>query len=224
MDVVLLGAGGHAKDTIKNIEEYNSEVSAKKILNIVGCLDDVNKIKNGAEILGYPVLSSFDILTKKPFKGIRVICAVGDPVAKKKLVAKAKTRRLRFFTFIHPSVAIHRSTKIGEGVNIFSSSVISAACSIGDHVSINYACSINHDCTISEFATISPGVRLGGKCSIGAYVFLGINACTVHGITLGDWSVLGAGATAIKDIANCTIAVGSPSQPINKRDKNRAIL
>jgi sugar O-acyltransferase (sialic acid O-acetyltransferase NeuD family) len=225
MDVVLLGARGHAKDTIKNIEEHNAnEVRATKRFNILGCLDDVKKPKKGASLLGYQILNSMEILSRKPFGGIRVICAVGDPFVKKALVVKARAHRLKFFSFVHPSVRIHRTTVMGDGVNIFSNSLISADCRIGDHVSINYACSVNHDCRISEYATLSPGARLGGKCSIGAYSLVGINACTVHGITMGDWSVLGAGSTAIRDIPGTKVAAGNPARPIGRRDKNRPIL
>ena len=38
--IVLLGAGGQARDMIKNIEEHNGEVSAGKRIAILGCIDD----------------------------------------------------------------------------------------------------------------------------------------------------------------------------------------
>lgn len=225
MDVVLLGAGGHAKDTIKNIEEHNaSGVPAVKKFNIIGCLDDINGFGRDAHVLGYPVLNSFEMLSRKPFAGARVMCAVGDPFAKKALAAKARAQRLKYFSCVHPSVSIHRSAVIGDGVSIFASSLISADCFIGDHVSINYGCSVNHDCRISEFVTLSPGARLGGKCFVGAYSLIGINACTVHGIKIGDWSVLGAGSTATRDIPCDTVVAGNPARPVGRRDKNRSIL
>jgi len=221
MDVVLLGAQGHAKDTIKNIEEYNiDQVSKRGRFKIIGCLDDINGAKPGAELCGYPILSSMKVFDKAPFKDARVICATGDPLTKQKLVKKAAARKLKFFSLVHPSVTIHRSCKVGEGVNLFASSILSACCRIGDHVSVNYMCSINHDCIISDFVTLAPGVKIGGSCMVGPHVFLGINACVIHGITIGRWAIVGAGATVIKDVSASTVAAGNPAKAIGKRDKN----
>ncbi len=217
MNIVFLGAGGHAKDIIKNLEEYNKSVSKRRRMKLIGCIDDQNTRKCPAEILGYPIFNSMDVFTRKAFKKVFVICAVGDPISKRIFIEKARRYHLRFINLIHPSVLIHRSTKIGSGVLIFSSSIISSCCCIGDYVTINYLCSINHDCSISSYSTLSPGVKLGGRLILEEGVLMGINACCSNDLRIGSWSVVGAGTTVIKDVPRQTIVVGNPHRILGKR-------
>src|SRR3989338_4969231 len=173
VDIVLLGAGGHAKDMLKNIEEYNSAALSKKNrLNIIGCIDDFNKIAPKASLLGYPILPSMKYLETKPLKKVFVICAVGDPFQKRIFVEKALRLKFKFFNLIHPSVKIHRSIKMGRGISIFAYSVISSYCTICDHVSINYLCSISHDCLIGDYTTLAPGVKIAGNNKVAESVFM----------------------------------------------------
>lgn len=221
-EIVLLGAGGQAKDMIKNIEEYNSDRSKNKRLKVLGCLDDTPGAAK--EVAGYPVLDSMKVFEKKGLKSARVICAVGDPVNKRAFIRKAAGYKLKFFNIIHPSVNIHRSCRLGTGISIFANSVISAFCDIGDHTAINYLCSINHDCSVGSLATLGPGVNIGGTCVIGEAAFLGINSCTINDIEVGPWSVIGAGTTVIGDVKPYTIVVGNPHKAIGRRDSRAPII
>ncbi len=59
-------------------------------------------------------------------------------------------------------------------------------------------------------------VRIGRNCWIGA------GACILPGVTIGDYSVIGAGSVVTKDIPERTVAVGNPCRilrPITDRDK-----
>jgi acetyltransferase-like isoleucine patch superfamily enzyme len=55
---------------------------------------------------------------------------------------------------------------------------------------------------------------VSGITSIGHAVELGTGMQIIQGKTVGDYSIVGAGAVVVKDIpAKCT-AVGSPAKPI----------
>ncbi len=225
MDIVLLGAGGHAKDMIKNIEEYNDfMLSKEKRLNILGCVDDTGAGKKDGRLCDYPVLNSVNLLGRGNFKNARAICAVGDPAAKSVFIAKARRFGIKFFSFVHPSVKIPRTSRIGSGVSIFSSSIISAFCDIGDHVSINYQCSISHDCRIGDLVTISPGVKIGGCCVVREGAFLGINSCLSDKVRIGSWSVIGAGAVIVKNVSPRDIVVSACQRILGKRDKDIPVI
>lgn len=225
MDIILFGAGGQARDMLKNIEEYNDDQpSGRKRLNVIGCIDDVNKIRHGASLMDYPVLTSADCLKKKPFRNARAICAVGDPIGKKAIIGKAKSRGVKFFNLIHPSVKVHRTVKLGTGISLYAGSVVSAFCDIGDHASINYLCSLSHDCSLGSYSTIAPGVRIAGSGILGEGVFMGINSCTIHNINIGRWSIVGAGTAVIKDIQANVIVAGNPPRVLGKRDMRYRVL
>jgi len=218
-DIVLLGAGGQAKDMLKNIEEYNADqLSRQKRFNVLGCFDDVNKVKPGDSLMGYSILPSIKCFERKPFRNARAICAIGDPVGKKVVVEKIRRYKVKFFNLIHPSIKIHPTVKLGTGVSIFYCSVISAICNIGDHVSINYLCSMSHDCYLGSYATFAPGVKIAGGGRLGEGVFMGINSCTIHNINIGRWSIIGAGTAVIKDIPSNVIVAGNPPKELGKRD------
>lgn len=224
MDIILLGAGGQAKDFIKNIEEYNSDTARNKRLKILGLIDDYNKISVGYRVAGYPVFDSFNVFKQRVFKGARVICAVGDPVNKTKLIKKAQDLRLKFFNLVHPGVHVHRTVKMGEGVSFLAFSVVSAYCRISDHVSVNYLASVSHDCAIGDYATICPGVNIGGGSVLGQGVFMGIGSCCMDKKKIGRWTVVGAGAVVVKDVTDYSVVVGNPASSIAKRKKGIPVI
>lgn len=225
MDVVLLGAGGHAKDMLKNIEEYNSDaLSKKKRLNIIGCVDDLNKLPPKRSLMGHPILTSMKYLERRPLNKALAICAVGDPFQKKIFIKKASSIKLKFFNFIHPSVKIQPNIEMGIGISIFANSIISASCAVRDHVSINYLCSISHDCAIGDYTTLAPGVKIAGNNIISEGVFMGINSCSLNKIKIGKWSIVGGGTAVIKDVSPYAIVAGNPPKVLGKRSEESSVF
>lgn len=51
-----------------------------------------------------------------------------------------------------------------------------------------------------------------GPVKIGAYVHLGENCCIMPGVTIGDYSVIGAGSIVTHDIPPYSIAAGNPAR------------
>ena len=59
-----------------------------------------------------------------------------------------------------------------------------------------------------------PSVNVSGATNIGHGVELGTGMQIIQGKTVGDYSIVGAGAVVVRDIpAKCTV-VGSPAKPI----------
>jgi acetyltransferase-like isoleucine patch superfamily enzyme len=57
-------------------------------------------------------------------------------------------------------------------------------------------------------------VHIAGNVSIGECVEIGVGTKVIQGKSIGDNSIIGAGAVVVRDIpANCT-AVGVPAKPI----------
>ena len=64
------------------------------------------------------------------------------------------------------------------------------------------------------YVTLYPSVNISGAATIGHAAELGTGMQIIHGKTIGDYSIVGAGAIVVKDIpARCT-AVGCPARPI----------
>lgn len=58
------------------------------------------------------------------------------------------------------------------------------------------------------------GVHLAGSVQVGEGAFLGIGSVVIPGVRIGHWSTLGAGAAAIRDVADGVVAVGVPARAL----------
>lgn len=71
---------------------------------------------------------------------------------------------------------------------------------------------VNGDAVIGEYATLLSGVVIGGNHTgvptIGQHVFFGANSVTIGNIHVGDYSVIGAGATVTHNVAAKSVAIG----------------
>jgi maltose O-acetyltransferase len=109
---------------------------------------------------------------------------------------------------------------------------------LGERNVINFGClldgrkfhiRIGHDVSIGPNASIltlghdpqSPDLAdRGGDVLIGDRVWIGYGAIILPGITLGEGSVVGAGAVVTKDVAPFTIVAGNPARKIGDRTKD----
>ena len=85
---------------------------------------------------------------------------------------------------------------------------------IGNHVSVNPGCGIGHDAVIEDYATLYWNVTLSGNVRIQEGCEIGSKAVVIPKMTVGRWSVIGAGAVVVKDIPDSCTAVGIPAKPI----------
>ena len=102
--------------------------------------------------------------------------------------------------FIGTNVAIDRTYP--ELVKIGSNVTISSGASIMAHSSPPM--SIQNTYKSAEQKEID----------IGDNVYIGANAVVLPGVTVGDWSIIGAGAIVTKDVPEYKIVVGNPAEVI----------
>jgi sugar O-acyltransferase (sialic acid O-acetyltransferase NeuD family) len=210
--IVILGAGGFGREVLDIIIAQNKVSKRWKMLGFV----DENPELKGKVLNGYPVLGSFDWFSEADLKEVRVVCALGDNVSKKKMVEKAQGLGLRFANVLHPSVIMTDFVTLGEGVIICAGCILTNQITIGNHVIINLDVTIGHDSIIEDFCTLSPGVHISGRNKIGEGANIGTGAVTIQGMSIGRWSIIGAGAVVVRDIPDKVIAVGVPAKPIKQ--------
>ena len=113
---------------------------------------------------------------------------------------------------LHDHVVVQAMCHIGciDRVEIGEWSTMGARCYITDHT---------HGGTSREELLLPPRKRplvSRGPVKIGKYVHLGEGVCVMPGVTIGDYSVIGAGAVVTHDIPPFSIAVGSPAKVIKQ--------
>mgnify|MGYP001613751235 CR=1 FL=1 len=136
---------------------------------------------------------------------------------------------------------IGKGTKIWNFVNLYECE-IGENCTIGTFVEIGKGVKIGNNCKIETGTFIPSGVTIEDNCFIGHNVVftndklpkigkewqikktfvkqgasIGANATIVCDVTIGENSLIGAGAVVTKDVPANSVAVGNPARIVRKR-------
>lgn len=206
--IIIIGAGGHASVVIEIIE---SMIEAGNIIQIEGLLDDKEDI---TEFMGYKILDKIENINLYNDKNTEYIIAIGNNEIRKKIASTYKN--LKYFTAIHPTSSISKTSIIKYGSVVMPRVVINANSKIGSHVIINTGAIIEHDNNIGSFSHISPGATLCGGVEIGEETHIGANSTIIQYKKVGSKSTIGAGATVINDIESDVVATGCPAKSKNR--------
>ncbi len=194
--VIVIGAGGHAKEVISTVNACGREVLA---------VDD-DPEKWGSDVLGVEVSA----LDEKCGNG--AIIAIGNNGRRKD---RARSLSFRWETIVHPVAWVAPSAKLGQGTVVFAGAIIQPDVVIGEHVIVNTGATISHDCVVGDFAHIAPGAHLAGGVQIGEGALIGIGSSLIPQVNVGAWTTVGAGAAVIGNLPEHVVAVGVPAR-INK--------
>ncbi len=217
-DLVILGAGGFAREASLLVEEINTAGKGENAWNLRGFIDEDPTLWGG-ERRGYPILGGFEALLKLP-ASVMVIAVVGDPLIKESLVLKAAQGGKSFATLIHPGVEPAPDVRLGQGVLINKGTLLTANISIGDHVSINPGCGIGHDAVIEDYVTLMWRVNISGNCRIKRGSLIGSGATLLPQCSLGPRTVVGAGSVVTKNLPAQVTVAGVPARVIKGKDNS----
>ena len=162
-EVVVLGAGGHAKVVISTLKAAGHS-------DVAVFADD--EAQGAGEILGVPVRGT---IAAAGGAGAGII-AIGSNATRKKISEQVN---LGWLTLVHPAASVAPDVQLGEGTVVFAGAVVQPGCVIGRHVIINTGATIDHDCVIGDFAHVAPGVHLAGDVHVGEGGFLGIGCAVI---------------------------------------------
>ena len=113
--------------------------------------------------------------------------------------------------------------RVGQGLAINRNVIVDASqgeITIGDHVAIGP----NSVLRAANHVFADPGVPVkeqghqGGYIHIGEDCWLGASVVVLRNVTIGQGSVIGAGAVVTRDIPPYSIAVGVPAKVVGRRD------
>ncbi len=149
-------------------------------------------------------------------RGVKVMTANGEV-------------RIGHLSEIHDRVALSAITEpdrpkatltIGDYTSIWYGTVISARheITIGDQCAISWNCTIidndMHEICYSEDAP--PARPSHNAVTIGNHVWIGAQAIILKGSTIGENSVVAAGAIVTKDVPPFTLVAGAPAKIVRK--------
>ena len=198
-EVIVLGAGGHAKVVISTLIRARYKV--------VSVYDD-DPGTWGETCLGIPIVGGISSLSLQNQQC--AVIAVGHNPTRRSIANRFPD--FQWVTVVHPNADVHPSVQLAEGVVVFSGAVIQPDTRIGAHTIINTGATVDHDCLIDRYVHLAPGVHLAGNVRVGEGSFLGIGSSAIPGVNIGVWSTIGAGGVVIDNIPDHVIAVGVPAK------------
>ena len=198
-NIVVIGAGGHAKVVIATVRAAGGDV--------VAAYDD-DESRWGQRILGVAIKGP---VSPGEIGSAPAIIAIGSNRARQSV---AERLNARWITACHPSAIVHPSASLGSGAVVFAGCVVQPDATIGAHAILNTASSVDHDCILGDFVHIGPGVRLCGGVTLDEGVLLGVGAKIAPNVEIGPWSTAGAGAVCVVDVEGGATVVGVPARSI----------
>ncbi|MNX97894.1 putative acetyltransferase EpsM [compost metagenome] len=207
-EVLLLGAGGHARVIIDTLQCLG--------VSILGVLDAAVEM-HGQSILGVPVLGGDDLLADFSPSSVELVNGLGsiaNTTARRGLFHRQKSQGFRFSTVVHPSAVVSPQAQLLEGAQVMAGAVIQTGCRIGVNVLVNTGALVDHDCTIGDHVHLAPGVTLSGGVEIGDGVHVGTGATIIQGRHIGNESLVAAGAVVVDHVAMKTLVMGVPAREV----------
>lgn len=186
-DVVIIGAGGHAK--------VIADIVYKSHDNIIGFLDDNPSIQEKKVYLDKKVIGTTKDIDK--YKEYYFIIGIGNNSIRENI---AISHDLKWYIAIHPRAIIASEVLIEGGSVVMAGAIINTGTKIGKHCIINTKSSIDHDNIIEDYVHVSPGATLAGTVHIKEKTWICAGATIINNITIDKNNIIGAGSVVIKNI------------------------
>ena len=202
-NLILVGGGGHCKSLIDIAES-----AGYTILGVLDIPEDADK-----EILSTRVIGTDDDIPAFVDEA-EFIIAVGfikDPSTRIRLYNRVKTAGGKLATIIASTAYVSKYAALGEGTVVMHHAVVNAGARVGDNVIVNSFADVEHDSVVGDHCHVSTGAILNGDCRVGARCFIGSQSVLVHGITVCDDVLVGAGALVVRSIVEKGTYAGNPA-------------
>jgi len=147
---------------------------------------------------------------------VKVVCAIADPVARKKLVESLPEVKFSVMVagLMAETVVRLRGGRAAPAIIMCPNSVISAGAKVGSHVHMNLGALVGHDAIVGDYCTLSCQTDIMGGVELGEGVFVGGGARVLPGIKVGAWATIGAGSVVMRDVTVGTTVMGNPARVI----------
>jgi UDP-perosamine 4-acetyltransferase len=202
-DIVLFGAGGHAKVVI--------ETCIGTGYRPVVCLGE-SRWKALVDVPVEPESAAAAWLAR----GIRhAFIAIGSNTVRDRVAAKASAIGFRLATIVSRQAWVSPTARLGLGTVVMAGAIVQVEAELGELGIVNTGASIDHECRLGRAVHVAPHATLCGNVVAGDRVWIGAGSTVIEETKIADDVFIAAGATVTGDIAEPgTRCGGTPARPL----------
>jgi sugar O-acyltransferase (sialic acid O-acetyltransferase NeuD family) len=214
--LLLIGAGGFARETIELVRAVNHEAPT---WDLVGLLDDDPELREN-RVHDVPILGHSATASEHP-EALVAACVASpvDPLRRLRLTARLDLPLERYATLIHPRAVIAETAAIGPGSVVHANAVLTSDVHLGVHVAVMPSTILTHDDVVEDGVTFGSGAKISGGVTIERGAYIGAGALLREKIAIGSGAVVGMGSVVTRSVPPGDTWHGSPARPIASGDK-----
>jgi UDP-perosamine 4-acetyltransferase len=204
LQLLMLGAGGHARVLQEVLEEAGHELSGFVAPSAEGSLlaGELSCVSDDE------VLASF---APSDYLLINGVGSSSDLALRDGVFQKYKAAGFNFLQLQAQTAHISESATLLEGVQVMHMAVVHSEAVVEDNSIVNTGAIVEHHCVVGASSHIAVGAVLCGNVVVGARTHVGANATILQGVRVGSDCIIGAGAVVLHDVPDNSIAVGVPA-------------
>ena len=207
LDLIIIGAGGFGHE----LHAMLWDVFTSKSHRFKGFLADQTDPR--ATRLG-PILATPEAY--EPAETDRILLAIGDMEARRRISESLAQRGGQFASYIHPTAFIVRTATIGVGAVIYPYATVSNEAQLDNHVHLNYYASVGHNAKVGCCCLLAPYATLNGFSVLEEDVYVSTHATVVVGQRVGARSKISANSAVMRDVPTDSMVFGVPGR-VTKR-------
>ena len=217
--IFIFGASDHARVIIDIVE-------LEERYQILGLFDSFKP--EGTRVMDYEVLGEEEAFAHyaQRLGENNCIVGIGDNATRCRIANDLRSRvpGIAFATAVHPSSTMSRSVDLSPGAIVMARCYVGLNTYVGEGAVIATNSIFEHDGVMGEYSTLGAGSTTGGHVTMGNGAAVCLGVTIIHGIQIGEQTVVGAGSTVIDDLPAYAVAYGSPARVHRSRSPDASYL
>ncbi len=142
----------------------------------------------------------------------RLVLAIGNMPARRRLVDSLRAKGGTFLTLVHPMAFIASSARLADGVLIYPFAVVSHEAVLDDCVKLNYFASVGHNARLGSCCLLAPYATVNGFSVLEEDVYMSTHSTVGPQVRVGARTTISANSATTKDVAAESFVFGVPGR------------